>query len=127
MRRTWIWIAVGLVLAGCGNDIAGPAGSCVALVNVSGVAFTPAPALAVAAADVQTEPLLTVSRNTGCNDLNPTGEEDLAPGESNFLESGTTLHTVDGYPAEDRLAVFMPEIEAWQALVPAPSPAGSGS
>lgn len=46
------------------------------------------------------------------------GSEDanvLAPGESNFLPAGTTLHAVQGFPAEERLAWLAPEGE-WRVL-----------
>lgn len=103
-------------LPGCSDPVASD-GLCLTAVNVGGVLFTLAEGDAPAAAAVVQEPLVTVTRNSGCLDQ---GEADveLAPGESNFLPVGTTIHRITGYDADERLAVLYGVSGGWQALAP---------
>ena len=122
--RGFAWLAaVALVpLVGCGDDATGPEALCLAVVNVEGVIFAEVAGGPVAPELVSSEPVLTVTRNTGCLDMGQPSEP-LASGESNYLEVGTTLHAIEGFDPTERLAVYSELIDEWTPI--GPTEAGS--
>lgn len=114
------WIVALIVVAlatACEDDLTGIEGLCINLVNVHGVGFGESSAGPLDPASVSSEPYLTVTLNTGCLDQG----EPVDPwmhGESNFLEPGTTLHTIEGFDPAERLAVYYELIDEWQVLEP---------
>lgn len=106
-------------LAGCDDPIA-VNGLCVAVVNVDDVMFLQASEESPATAAVSSDIYLTVTRNTGCLDQGEQAEP-LSHGESNFLPVGTTLHQIEGFAPEARLAYWSSELEEWQVLAPDPT------
>jgi hypothetical protein len=106
--------AVSMLAVACGGDPTGADGSCFAVVSINGAFFTPTQP-APAQERVSTNVFLTVTRNTGCLDQGEPADP-LAHGESNFLEAGTTLHTIEGFDSSERLAHYSEEIQEWLAL-----------
>lgn len=105
---------VSMFTIACGGDPTGADGSCFAVVRVNGAFFTPTQP-APDRESVSTDVFLTVTRNTGCLDQGEPADP-LVHGESNFLEAGTTLHTIKGFDPSERLAFYSDVIEEWLAL-----------
>lgn len=116
MVRTLSALLLALSLAGCSDPVAAT-GACVALVNVNDVLYSPVEPPTVAA--VSSDIYLSITRNTGCLDTGQQAEA-LSHGESNFLPVGTTLHQIEGFDPEERLAHWSSEFEEWQVLAPDP-------
>ena len=112
-------LAVASTLVGCDGSTTAAEGLCITAVNVDGAMFTLIEAPLPAAEAVSTEVYLTVTRDTGCLDQGEASDP-LVHGESNFLPVGTTLHEVDGYGPDERLAVWRgnEEESGWRFLVP---------
>lgn len=108
------------VLAACSNPLATD-GMCAAVVNIHDVMFVPSGDPSAGQATVSSDVYLTITRTTGCQDTpGAEGPDDdpLAHGESNFLAMGTTLHRVEGFGADERLAFRDDDMEEWRTLVP---------
>jgi hypothetical protein len=105
--------------------VAGPAEACQPLVNVQGIMYTTADG-SIPAGSISAEAFAEVMARRPCIDVNPSeGDNVVQPGESNFLDQGTKLHTVESYTAEERLAFLAfpdggePDGE-WHILIPMP-------
>lgn len=107
-------------VAACDDSPTRADGSCVAVVNVHGVFFGSNGPPAVDPETVSSEAFLTVTRSTECLDQGETSDP-LAHGESNFLPVGTTLHAIEGYGPEERLAVWSGLVAEWRVLAPVPT------
>lgn len=117
VRTVLAAVALGAALAACDEGPVGAEGTCVAAVNIEGVTFTSSGAPAPPSNAVASTPYLTITRNTGCLDQGQPADP-LAHGESNFLEVGTTLHTVEGYDATERLVYWSDVVDEWLVLEP---------
>lgn len=115
--RTGLCFAVLTMSAGCQSGQLGPEPLCVAVVNVNGVFFGASSEPRPSSNEVTSHPYLTVTRNTGCLDQGEPSDP-LADGESNFLNAGVTLHTVDGHDPSKRLAYWSPTVSEWMVLMP---------
>jgi hypothetical protein len=118
-------VAIGAIVPSCA-DVAGPAGVCLSVVNVQGIMYTTAGG-SIPAASISAEAFAEVMARRPCIDVNPSeGANIVQPGDSNFLDQGTKLHTVEGFTAEERLAFLaFPDGSAtdggeWQILIPIP-------
>jgi hypothetical protein len=117
-------VAMVAIVASCA-DVAGPAGACLALVNVQGIMYTTASG-SVPAGSISSQAFAEVMARRPCIDVNPSeGDNVVQPGDSNFLDQGTKLHTVEGYIAEERLAFLaFPDGSGsdgeWHILIPMP-------
>ena len=123
MRRGVVLMAILTALAGC-EEATGPevAGQCIAVVNVDGAIYKH---------DGETmgndfEPgqlVMTVSARTGCNDTvvgdGPVADNEVEPGESNFLPEGTGIHVAPGYTPEERLVADAED--GWLVVIPDPN------
>jgi hypothetical protein len=107
------------VLAGCSMGLE-PDPVCVATVNVHGVLYGTPSVAAPDSSTVSASPYLFVTRGTGCLDQGQPGGS-LEHGESNFLATGTPIHTIDGFAPSERLAFWSAVIEEWIVLSPAPN------
>lgn len=119
MIRALSALLLGLTLAGCSDPVA-PEGSCVAVVNVHGVMYGTPSIEPPAASAVSAEAYLTITRSTGCLDEGQPSDP-LAHGESNFLPVGATLHRIEGFEPEERLAHWSDVLEEWRVLAPHPA------
>ena len=119
-RRRWFIVttlAAVALAAACSDSATGLEGMCLAAVNVDGVIFVESAADPPDPTSASSAPYLTVTRNTGCLDQGEPSDP-LMHAESNFLEPGTTLHTIDGFDPTERLAVYYELIDEWLPLAP---------
>jgi hypothetical protein len=77
-------------------------GDCYAITNVGGVYFGYHLDLAMRTYE-QGEVVATVTNGRGCEDILSRPVEELSPGESNHLATGTKLCAVVGFPTSKRL------------------------
>lgn len=109
-----------LAITGC-SEVTAPAGSCAALLNIDGVMYTKDNGSVASAAVVSSGAVGEVNALRECVDVNPKeGDNVLLPGESNFLPAGTTIHSVEGFTSQERLAYRLDTEDVWYILVPLP-------